>query len=191
VELIQEKPFETVTVQDVLDRAGVSRSTFYTHYRDKEDLFMSDVEEFLELTATMLSRHGDASDRVAPVREFFAHVSEMSRLYKALVESGKIHDFMELAQGHFARGIEQRLADRPRAAGLTAQRRAALAQALAGALLSLLTWWIDRDTPQSAAEMDELFHGMVWSGVDSAEGPHLSPAGGRPVERQGAQPSKP
>ncbi len=39
VQLIQEKPFDEITVQDVLDRACVGRTTFYTHYRDKDDLF--------------------------------------------------------------------------------------------------------------------------------------------------------
>ena len=52
--LIQEKSFDSITVQHVLDRAGVSRSTFYQHYRDKEDLFISDVEEFCQLMTTLL-----------------------------------------------------------------------------------------------------------------------------------------
>src|SRR5438445_130905 len=39
VELMQEKAFDEITVQEVLDRAGVGRSTFYAHYRDKENLF--------------------------------------------------------------------------------------------------------------------------------------------------------
>ena len=47
IELIQEKPFDSVTVQDVLDRAGVGRSTFYVHYKDKDDLFFSDAGSFL------------------------------------------------------------------------------------------------------------------------------------------------
>ena len=46
VALMQEKPFDTITVQDVLDRAHVGRSTFYSHYSDKDDLLMSDVDDF-------------------------------------------------------------------------------------------------------------------------------------------------
>src|SRR6476659_5943917 len=54
VELMQERPFKAITVQDVLDRAGVGRSTFYTHYSDKDDLFLSDVEDFWEMVSIIL-----------------------------------------------------------------------------------------------------------------------------------------
>jgi len=48
VALIQEKPIDDVTVQEVLDRASVGRSTFYLHYRDKDDLLLSQFEKFLD-----------------------------------------------------------------------------------------------------------------------------------------------
>jgi AcrR family transcriptional regulator len=75
--LLNKTPFDTITVQDVLDRAHVSRSTFYTHYSDKDDLLMSDAEEFFEHMAMALSVHGDQSERVFPVQEFFAHLSDV------------------------------------------------------------------------------------------------------------------
>lgn len=165
MELMHEKPFEEITVQHVLDRAGVSRSTFYTHYSDKNDLFLGDVDEFWKGMATLLSRRGEASNRVAPVRELFAHVAERSEFYAALVASGKIHDVLELGQGHFARGIEQRLAELSAADAVGSVSQAARAQALAGALLSLMTWWIDRGRSSSPSQMDDLYHQMVWSGV--------------------------
>ena len=40
VELILEKGYDKVTVQDVIDRANVGRSTFYSHFKDLEDLFL-------------------------------------------------------------------------------------------------------------------------------------------------------
>jgi len=167
IELMHEKPFEAITVQHVLDRAGVSRSTFYTHYRDKDDLFLSDIEDFLEFMAFRLSREGEKSHRVAPVRELFAHVGEWRPLHRALVDSGKIGDFMELCQGYFARAIEQRFAElEPSRPPQSPRRhRTATSQMLAGALLSLLNWWLDRGMPNSPEEMDELFHRMVWPSV--------------------------
>src|SRR5215831_9464831 len=56
IALIQEKPIDEVTMREVLDRAGVGRSTFYVHYRDKDDLFLSELEEGLEMWTTTLSR---------------------------------------------------------------------------------------------------------------------------------------
>ena len=165
IALMQEKPFETITVQDVLDRAQVSRSTFYTHYSDKDDLLMSDAEEFFEALSTALSAHGDKSDRVFPVKEFFAHLADAQVFFKALVKSGKYHENMELARGHFARGIERRLAELPRAKAIPAEERPALAFAHAGALLSLLSWWLDRGMREQPAAMDDLFHRMVWNGL--------------------------
>jgi len=164
MKLALEKPFDTITVQNVLDRAGVSRSTFYVHYNDKEDLFISELDEFFEGISTMLSRRADPSDRVAPVRELFTHIADASRFHKAVVASGKIHHALELCQGHFARGIEQRLAELRRARGINEQEHA-VSHALAGALLSLLLWWIKAKMPTSPAEMDNLYHRMVWSGI--------------------------
>src|SRR5678816_405950 len=163
VALMQEKPFETITVQDVLDRANVSRSTFYTHYSDKDDLLMSDSEEFFEALSMTLSAHGDKSDRVFPVKEFFNHLADVQPFYKALVKSGKFQENMELARGHFARGIERRLAELPRGKSIAANERSAIAFTHAGALLSLLTWWMDHGMREPPEQMDELFHRMVWN----------------------------
>lgn len=167
IALMQEKPFDTITVQEVLDRGGVGRSTFYTHYSDKDDLFMSGADEFFERFSMALSVNGEKSDRVAPVREFFAHIGEMPQLFAALVSSGKVHENLELARGHFARGIERRLTELPRGQVIPADQRSPLAFAHSGALLSLLTWWLDRGMRQSPAVMDDLYHRMVWVGIDS------------------------
>ena len=168
--LMHEKPFAAITVQQVTDRADVGRSTFYSHYRDKDDLFLSDVEDFFEGMATLLSRRGETSNRVAPVRELFAQVAEARELYAALIAAGKINDVLELGQGHFARAIEQRLAELSPVPVKGSIPLAATAHAHAGAMLSLLSWWVGHEKAGSPAQMDELYHKMVWSGVGVPNG---------------------
>ena len=165
VELMHERPFRSIKVQDVLDRAGVGRSTFYAHYRDKDDLFLSDVEDFWEMISTLIERSGEESNRVAPVQELFSHIAEVKAFRQALVASGKVHDVMELGQGHFARSVERRLTKLNAAQGSRPKQLAAAAHALAGALFALLGWWIDHGMPISAAEMDNTFHRLVWAGM--------------------------
>ncbi|MGA2537168.1 MAG: TetR/AcrR family transcriptional regulator [Terracidiphilus sp.] len=163
LELMQEKEFDEITVQHVLDRAGVGRSTFYAHYSDKNDLFLSDVEDFFEVMSTLLTRKGAPLDRVAPVCEFATHIGEVRELYSTLVAAGKMRDVLELGQGFFARSIEERL--RMADVELAPMLLKARAQALAGAMLALLTWWVDHGSAASPEELDAQFHQMVWSGI--------------------------
>jgi AcrR family transcriptional regulator len=175
VALIQERPIDDVTVQDVLDRASVGRSTFYLHFRDKNDLLLSQLEKFLETMSTALSMRKEESHRVVPVAELFAHIGSQKKLYRALADSDRLNDFFDLAQGYFSRGIEQRLKESKRLTRvhLSNLRQSQLAQrelgarasALAGSMLSLLRWWLDRGAKESPRAMDELFHRMVWNGL--------------------------
>ena len=181
IDLMQERPFQSITVQDVLTRAEVGRSTFYTHYRDKDDLFLSDVEEFWEFSSTMIERNGEDSKRVAPVHELFTHVAEVKVFREALVASGKVHDVMELGRGQFARAIEQRLKKLSVANETSRGQFAAAAHALAGALFSSLSWWLDRGMPVSPEEMDSAFHRLVWSGVNAS----VQEPVGKPVRSAG------
>jgi AcrR family transcriptional regulator len=165
IQLIQEKPINDVTVQDILDRSSVGRSTFYLHYRDRDDLLLDQLEFFLETMSTMLSKRKEKSTRVAPVEEMFAHIGQENKLYRVLSDSGHLKEFFDLAEGYFARGIEQRLTESGRLNDIPKRELAARASALAGSLLSLLRWWLDRGENETPRAMDEIFHRMVWNGL--------------------------
>jgi AcrR family transcriptional regulator len=163
VELMHEKPFDEITVQEVLDRAGVGRSTFYEHYRDMDDLFLSDVEDFFQMFSTLLTRRGADPQRLAPVTELFTHLAETKDFYRALIASGKVNDVQALGRGLFARALEERL--RLAGASLEAGGLAAQAHALAGSLFALLDWWIAKGMTPAPEEMDALFHRLAWNGI--------------------------
>ncbi len=109
IKLMQQKPVDDLTVQEMLDHAGIGRSTFYLHFTGTEDLLLTQIEEGMEMWSTTLSRTQEKSPRVAPVAEFFAHAASGRKLYRALIDSRRIYEFCELAQGLFARGIARRL----------------------------------------------------------------------------------
>jgi hypothetical protein len=99
---------------------------------------------------------------VFPLKEFFSHIAEARQFVNALSSSGKMQGEHGAGRGHFARGIERRLSEIPRGQSIPESERPAVAFAHAGALLSLMTWWIDRGMLQSAAGNDNLFHRIVW-----------------------------
>ena len=165
IKLIQEKPLDDITVQEVLHHAHVGRSTFYVHYRGKDDLLLSQFEQGLEMWSALLSNNHEKSTRLAPVEEFFAHAASAKRFIEALRKSGRLNDNFELAQGYFARGIEKRLKEINWAPKLPPSKLAPCAAALAGSLIALMRWWLDCGAKEPPQVMDKLFHQMVWNGL--------------------------
>ena len=95
LDLILEKGYERVTVQDILDRANVGRSTFYTHYENKE-LLLRDGPRNLGLSlfggSDKPAARPETDGRRMGFRPLFQHVSQNLQLAKAMVgkNSGNI-----------------------------------------------------------------------------------------------------
>jgi AcrR family transcriptional regulator len=165
IALMQERAFEEVTVQDVLERAGVARSTFYKHYRDKNDLLLSDAGEFFEDMATFVIRSGEESDRLVAAKEFFAHLRDAKNLYGAIVRAGRANDLMDLARDHFARGIEERLKSLEKTREVPPDALRLQSNALAGALTALVSWWLSTNMRATPEDLDRQFHQLAWRGI--------------------------
>jgi hypothetical protein len=127
----------------------------------QSSVLLSQLEMFLEIMSTMLSAKKERSHRLAPVTEMFEHIGEQKKLYRALGQSGRLHDFFDLAQGYFARGIEQRLKETKFQPDASQTEQVLLSVALAGSLLSLFRWWMDTGGKLPASSMDKHFHRMA------------------------------
>lgn len=168
IALIREKRWDEITVQDVIDRANVGRSTFYAHYRGKEDLLRSAFAEFLEAIGAQIRWENLPAGRVVPVLELFSHLQdEFHHFYRALARSRKTDLFFKIGPGQMAKGIEQSLsgwlADRPQ----PALPIRVLSNYLASGILSMLKWWLDQNMPYPPKRMDEIFHELVMPGLRS------------------------
>src|ERR1044072_1707283 len=80
-QLIEEKGFESLTVQEIIDRANVGRATFYTHFDNKEDLLISGLDQLQEALKQrqreMLTRSFKLEEHLlAFSQEVFAHTEK-------------------------------------------------------------------------------------------------------------------
>jgi AcrR family transcriptional regulator len=173
VSLIQEKGFEALTVQQIIDRANVGRATFYAHFDNKDDLLASGFED---LRASLKARQREAfsrgrslEDRVlAFSEEMFAHASEYREVFSAMAGrrsgstvQGLIHKLLL----DLVREDIRSTMPRQSAGEVPAE---ALAQFLAGALFGVLMWWIGRKTPLSVADVNALFRKLAIPAVKAA-----------------------
>jgi AcrR family transcriptional regulator len=164
--LIAERGYEAVTVQDVLDRAGVARSSFYAHFRDKEDLLFAGFKDVAEAAADNLfvaepAERGGVPDLGGPL---FRHVEENKAIAAAL--------FATPAGDAVAAHMRNLLVvqARPWVQRYVASRNEIVpiefvVQYLVGALSSLLMWWVRHDFPHSADEMGEAYTKLALSGL--------------------------
>jgi AcrR family transcriptional regulator len=173
--LIVEKGYEEVTVQDILDRANLGRSTFYTHYRHKDELLLSGFDH---LRSMLEDRHrallaararGNAADFNLSL-ELFRHARENHGHYKAMVgkQSGQMimrqaHDYLAAIVREYLEPVMQNRKKPPVPPDLAAHW-------LASAFLSLMTWWLDHNLPLSPEEMDAIFRRLTLPGLEAGLG---------------------
>src|SRR5258706_9745414 len=161
VELVKEKRFDDITVQEVIDRADVGRSTFYSHFRDKEDLFQKDWERFLDGFAQHIDWEKAGAGRFVPVVYLFSHLQEYQTFYKGLVRSQKKDAVFKSGLSYLSQKIETSLNAQFKSRSRTAPPTPILANYLASGLFALLQWWLDHDMPYPPERMDEVFHELV------------------------------
>jgi AcrR family transcriptional regulator len=159
IELVLEKRYDAITIQNLLDRADVGRSTFYAHYRGKDDLLLRSFEGLLAMLDQEMDRDGAPVGRLAPVRELFRHVGELAEFHRALVRAHMLDRVYQAGTSVLSRTIARRLAAGPASTGSDAARLA-LAHGFAGALFGMLRWWVEADAPPSPEQMDELYHAL-------------------------------
>jgi AcrR family transcriptional regulator len=176
VELILEKGYEAVTVQDITDRANVGRSTFYAHFSDKEELLVSGFDELksaivAQRRAARGGRKGTDSGRLDFGLALFEHAHSHRHLYQAMVgrESGAaLQNKMRRLVTQLTRDDLASLAP-PDSRGPGGAFEGVV-HFVVGAFLGLLIWWLDSPRPLPPAEVDELFRRLAVPGIAAGLG---------------------
>jgi AcrR family transcriptional regulator len=173
--LMQEKRYDSITVQDIIDRADVGRSTFYAHYQDKEDLVNSNLQEILDDLSQSLAENGPENQRLLPTLALFKHVQENHHLFEAMIRGGGLDLLLEKGQVYWRQRVEAELQSRLPAGQMPAMPLSLVADYLSGTLGTYLKWWLRHQPSYPPERMDEMFQQMVMPGVWAALGKDGSP----------------
>jgi len=160
VELIREKDYKTITVNEIIERANVGRSTFYAHYKDKDDLFLGELDRVIEV----LSQRIPGQDEMPffPSLGLFQHVSEEYELYKALVWTPGIDLLIKHMQKSLTQRVEQGLQNSGEEYNIPLP---ILANFITGSFLTLLKWWLENKKKQTPQQINEMFKKLILSGI--------------------------
>ncbi len=158
--LIIEKGYDKITVQDLIDRADVGRSTFYAHYETKDDLLLSWTQLAADMELHMAQDQTDAGS-IMPSLALFHHLGEQHHLYKAMIGVRGIDIIFQMVHSTLLHHATSELERRPDANDQTTIPIEVRAGFLASSLLALLTWWLDNDMPYPPERMDEIYQELT------------------------------
>lgn len=175
--LILEKKYESITVQEILDRADVGRSTFYLHFRNKDELLSSGfqyMQSFLESAQEASAKPtGKSYERIIGFSlPMFEHAQEYRRVNRALLGSSaeavvrrRIHSVLA---GIVSRELKLELQSWKRGNIFIAPEL--LAHFLVPTCISVMTWWLNSRNPTSPKEIDTAYRHLVLPCLDSIFG---------------------
>ena len=196
IELVTEKSYETVTIQEILDKANVGRSTFYAHFQDKDQLLHSILDQLDELFKQHEKLFLDAKKNVdnsdvmnlthqfSPTLSLFQFIGQNHRFFRAMlghrgygIFAKPVYDYIFAhVHGLFTRPIHNdssthlhepfRILGSREISGLLESEIAA--HYFVSALMGILVWWVEKEMPCTANEIDKLFRQLAIPSFEQA-----------------------
>jgi AcrR family transcriptional regulator len=163
--LIREKPYDAIAVREILERANVGRSTFYTHFQDKDALLASCMHDMLSSvqSAPPLSLAKRPEDVIRFSLPVFEHIHQHRRAAEGRMGTrGRaiIHE-------HLRTVLTELIADDVRKA-CQRRRKAAgqippdlLVQYVGSTFILVLNWWVESRSPLPPKEVNDFFRALI------------------------------
>ncbi|WP_017814806.1 TetR/AcrR family transcriptional regulator [Paenibacillus shenyangensis] len=153
-ELLNEKGYDAITIQDIADRAMINRNTFYSHYQNKPELLNTCINELLENVgkAVMICPNDEmpvSLKRMETIAELILeNISSHLYFYKALLtEEKQVHGFQTKMEEIIQSTMNEKWENHEISKDL-------LIQYTVSAFMGTVIWWIKNDlclTPKQLA----------------------------------------
>jgi len=179
LELIKEKGYDSISVEEITRQANLGRATFYLHYKDKEDLLVDEFNEIVNERAHTISAipfsawlpvlenpDQTTENKLAmPLLMAFQHVANHADLYKILLKNEKSDRTLERIRKIISQAItefmQKKLEDDPIPI-LFEVPIDLLAAYFSGGLLSCVDWWFEQELSYTPEEMTRMFQRLFF-----------------------------
>jgi hypothetical protein len=169
--LLKEKRYDAISVQDIIERADVARSTFYVHYIDKDDLLVGKWGVFasnLGHQPAQTMHEEKTSESIFPTRVWFQHIQAQNELLKIIAKDSAIDLAMKTLHGILRNDVQAKVGKHLQSDDSIPD--SLVVEYMANALMTLIKWWVKQGMSYSPQQMDELFQRLVIPGVLSIRG---------------------
>lgn len=151
IDLLTEKGFDKITINDIAERANINRGTVYLHYADKFDLLDKCIETYVEPLLQHCVNTGDPNTNAIVLHNMFAYLEKNLTIYKLFL-SNEVAGFF---RNRIYATIEHALdinALRPENSALSYD---ATVHFFTSGFIGVLEWWVNNSMPCSVQEITE------------------------------------
>ena len=149
--MLEGRRYDRITIADLIVRAGVGRSTFYEHYRNKDEILVETIRIPFEALAAAF----DAGAGVSPLRDVLSHFQE-NRVHAKVIFAGAARRKVTRV---LASMIEDRLRVRAQSNGIAPSASFGIAAlAFAEGQLAAIMAWLDGEIAGDAERLATALH---------------------------------
>lgn len=152
VTLLNVKSYDDISIKDICDESGISRGTFYQHYRDKDDFLFQYQKAMMKKGKRRLTQI-----QFEERRQFFEHalnfwINEGELLLLLLRDNGSyiVH---QAIKKNLQQNIEVRLVPIMNTQALTNKEKYFLIIFMSNAVFGVLQDWVQRGRQESPKEI--------------------------------------
>ena len=171
---ILEKGYDATSIQDITERAGLRRATFYLHYKDKDELMFSLIRDMLEeLLQKIEAQKPHGFNAAAQGREdllVFLHVQQHADLYRAVLHGQGAVEITRSVRDYLAGRIREHC-ELQYPDTIPSIPLEVVANYLASVKMQFVIWWLDNGMPYAPQQMAEMCSRLALHGA----GPVLEP----------------
>jgi AcrR family transcriptional regulator len=157
IELIEEKPYETITIRDVTDRADIGYATFFRHYDGVDDLMLEIFSRIIEELESLPDKHGEEYFEQEGY-QLFEHVSANQFLYRGILGS---HTFTRKLRDHIKGIVQGHLDEHADEVSASTIPIEVAAQHMTSSILGLIDWWLEEGAPYSSERMARIYDRLI------------------------------
>ncbi|OBR66628.1 TetR family transcriptional regulator [Paenibacillus oryzae] len=172
IQLLNEKGYEGITIQDIADKAMINRNTFYLHYQNKPDLLNVTMDELLEELKSTLTLCSSSKSPISGsmLEQLMQTILEKIKgnipFYQALLlDENRIYGFQSKMEDIIKNTVDDGLDD----IHLKISKELLL-QYIASTFMGIVIWWVKNDFSYTPKELASQFGKILTHG-------HLKAAG--------------
>jgi len=152
IDLLAEKGFEKITINDIAERANINRGTVYLHYTDKFDLFDKCIETHVERLLDHCANSVDTNLSASAFQSVFEYLEKNFSIYKLLLRNEEFGFFRNRLYAIIAQTVTEVI-------GIKSENNVfsndVTTHFLTSGFIGVLEWWINNSMPCSVQEITE------------------------------------